>query len=90
MRRGRVIAKFRALSLARLFELEKDLRERYPDRVEQVSLAVSTLAHKLYYLNRNTVADYVYTVKSLSKTFPELAELVPDADTVKRLLGVEQ
>ena len=79
------LVQFRAWSLAKLYELEKLLREKYPGRADQITTVVEILSNKLYYLNKYSLADYMYTLKILSKQFPELAELIPSTETVQQL-----
>jgi hypothetical protein len=79
------LALFRAWSMAKLHEIESKLKQKHPDRVDQITVVIDMLSNKIYYLNKHSLADYIYTLKTLSKTFPELEELIPDAETVQQL-----
>ncbi|MEM3961379.1 MAG: hypothetical protein QXU60_04500 [Sulfolobales archaeon] len=80
------LREFKALSLAKLMSIAKQLREKYPDRRERVDHIVDTLATKLQQLRTFTLTDYLFTLYTVSREFPELAELIPSEETVKSLL----
>ncbi|MEM4827945.1 MAG: hypothetical protein QXK07_07905 [Desulfurococcaceae archaeon] len=80
------LREFKALSLVKLMSIAKQLREKYPDRRERVDHIVDTLATKLQQLRTFTLTDYLFTLHSVSREFPELAELIPSEETVKSLL----
>lgn len=84
------LREFKALSLAKLMSIAKQLREKYPDRRERVDHIVDTLATKLQQLRTFTLTDYLFTLYTVSKEFPEFEELLPDEQTVKELLGEKE
>ncbi|MEM4975945.1 MAG: hypothetical protein QXT64_01315 [Desulfurococcaceae archaeon] len=78
--------KFKAVSIAKLNELLKKLKEKYPERAERVDYIVDVLMAKLHTLDKHNLHDYLFTLHLSSKEFKEFMELVPDEKTVVELL----
>ncbi|MEM3974900.1 MAG: hypothetical protein QXM43_05680 [Desulfurococcaceae archaeon] len=80
------LREFKALSLAKLISIARQLREKYPDRRERVDYIVDILATKLQNLRTFTLTDYIFTVYQAAKEFKEFEELIPDPKVVEELL----
>ncbi len=78
--------KFKAVSIAKLNELSRKLKEKYPDRVSRVDYIVDVLMAKLHTLDKHNLHDYLFTVHLASREFKEFIELAPDEKTVVELL----
>ncbi|MEM2287889.1 MAG: hypothetical protein QW503_02255 [Sulfolobales archaeon] len=82
----RRLREYKALAIARLHAIEKELKEKYPDKAERVSEVVGELLKKIYDLRTRTLSDYLMHLYKLSREFPELSRLIPDETTVKEIL----
>ncbi|MEM1928325.1 MAG: hypothetical protein QXS85_06310 [Acidilobaceae archaeon] len=81
------VEEFKTLGLARLEELRKSLKQRYPDRADRVDYIVDLLAVKLMFLSDiHGLSDYVFTVHLASREFEEFVELLPSEDELRELL----
>ena len=77
---------FKAKYLARLFELKRQLLEKYPERSERIEYIVDVIAGKLHTLRKYTLSDYLFTVYNAMKEFKEFEWLVPSEKEISQLL----
>mgnify|MGYP001770758498 CR=1 FL=1 len=87
------LREFRALELAKLFEIEKKLQQKYGNdekKVERIKTLVQSLAAKIYNLRTFTLADFLFTVHQYAAEFEEFAELMPSVEVVKELLKSDE
>jgi hypothetical protein len=80
------LREFKAKYLAKLLNLKKQLLEKYPDRRERVEHVVDVLVAKLEHLRTFTLSDYLFTLHLATKEFPELEQLIPPEEEVRKLL----
>lgn len=80
------LVEFKARQLGRLYNLERRLLERYPDRAERVKYIVDLIANKTYSLKTHSLPDYLHTLLLARREFPEFEELIPSAREVEELL----
>jgi hypothetical protein len=80
---------FKAKYLAKLFELKRQLLEKYPERSERIEYVVDVIAGKLHTLRKYTLSDYLHTLYLASKEFKELEQLIPTPEEVEELLESE-
>lgn len=80
------LSEFRALMLSKLLEISKQLKEKYNDKRDKIDHITNTLVVKLQQLRKTTLTDYIFTLYMYSKEFKELEELIPDHETIKKLL----
>lgn len=78
--------KFKAQSIAKLSELSKKLKEKYPEKTSRIDYIVDILMAKLHTLDKHNLHDYLFTVYLASREFKEFIELAPDEKTVSELL----
>jgi len=84
------LVEFKARQLGRLYDLERRLLERYPDRAERVKYIVDLIANKTYSLKTHSLPDYLHTLLLARREFPELEELIPPHQEVEELLEVDE
>ena len=83
------LREFRALELAKLFEIEKKLLQKYGNdekKAERVKTLVQSLAAKIYNLRTFTLTDFLFTVHQYAAEFEEFSELIPSVKTIEELL----
>jgi hypothetical protein len=73
--------------MVKLKELEKRLKERYPDKAARIEFLVDIAMVKLMNLRRITLADYIMLLHNAAKEFKEFGELIPSADVIESLLS---
>ena len=81
---------YRAKTFAKLFELRKELIEKYPNRAERIKFLCDLIAGKLTNLRVYTLGDFMSTLYHASNEFKEFEVLVPKSDEVEKLLESEE
>lgn len=71
------LAELRARLLARTVELETQLKQRYPEKIERIEEIFTILKSKIAYMDIYTVHDIIYTMILAGKEFPEILQLLP-------------
>jgi uncharacterized protein YdhG (YjbR/CyaY superfamily) len=77
---------FKTIQIARLFELKKELLEKYPERADRINYIVDILMSKIEYLRTFSLTNYLHTVYRASMEFKEFETLMPDAKTIEELI----
>mgnify|MGYP001770723150 CR=1 FL=1 len=80
------LREFRAIELAKLARIKKELLEKHPEDAERIRVLCDIIAAKLESLRAYTLADYIFTLYHASNEYPEFAELIPDERLVEELL----
>lgn len=80
------LREFKVKQLTVLNQLESELVSKYPEKAEKVRHVVDTIKGKLDRLRRFTLYDYLRTVDTFSREFPELKRLLPSPEEVHELL----
>jgi len=78
---------FKAKYLARLMRLRKELKQKYPERVESI---IFEIAPKLANLRRHMLTDYLFVTTLACKEFAEFCKLVPTEQEIKQLFVVPE
>jgi len=79
---------FRAKYLARLMRLRKELRQKYPEKVDRVEEIVFTLAPRIANLRKHMLTDYLFTTTLACKEFSEFCQLVPTEQEIEQIFVV--
>ncbi|MCC6057171.1 MAG: hypothetical protein LM583_10890 [Desulfurococcaceae archaeon] len=79
---------FKVKYLSRLMRLRKELKQKYPDKIDRVENIVFELAPKLVNLRRHMLTDYLFTVTLACREFAEFCNLVPSEQEIKQLFVV--
>ncbi len=79
----------KAKSLVKLFEIKRQLLEKYPEKAERIERIIDLLAAKIHNLRAFTLSDYLFTLYQASKEFRELEELIPSPETISEILERE-
>jgi len=74
---------FKAKYLAKLMQLRRELRAKYPEKAERVESIVFVLAPKLINLRRHTLTDCLFSVTLACREFAEFCKLVPSEQEIK-------
>lgn len=77
---------FKAKTMAKLVNLERELKEKYADRQERIDYIVSLLMAKLSTLQPFGLPDFIFTIYLASKEFPEFKELMPSLEEMEELM----
>lgn len=83
------VREFKSLQIVKIHEIERKLKEKYPEKASRVDEIVTHLLSKVYDLRVFTLSDYLFTIMLASREFSEFRELMPSEETVKELLKEE-
>jgi hypothetical protein len=78
----------KAKYMARLMKLRKELKQKYPDKIDRVENIVFELAPKLANLRRHMLTDYLFTVTLACKEFTEFCQLIPSEQEIRQVFTV--
>jgi hypothetical protein len=78
----------KAKYLVRLMRLRKELKQKYPDKIDRVENIVFELAPKLANLRRHMLTDYLFTVTLACKEFSEFCQLIPSEQEISQVFTV--
>jgi len=79
------LTEFKAISLARLARIHRELKSRHPDN-SRIDFLVQLFENKITSLGKYNLAYYLASVMDASREFKEFEELMPDEETTKTLL----
>jgi len=81
---------FRAKEFAKLFEIKKELLEKYPEKADRIKFLCDTVASKLTKLRVYTLGDFMATLSSVVNEFKEFEALIPSTELIEELLKGER
>jgi hypothetical protein len=84
------LREFKVRYLTKLLNMKRQLIEKYPERKERAEYIVDVLVAKLEQLRTFTLPDYLATLYSATKEFPELEALVPTEQEIQELYEGEK
>jgi len=80
------IETFKAKYLTILFNVSRELYEKYPNEAVKIGFIVDLLINRLGNLNKHTITDYLLTLNLAVREFKEFEKLIPTQEELIELM----